>query len=598
MATGNTSISLASLDFDTLKNNLKGFLSSQSAFKDYDYEGSNMNVLLDVLSYNTYMNAFYLNMAASEMFLDSAQLRSSVVSHAKDLNYTPRSTRSSKALVNLTIETSNAINLTIPKGTSFIGTNAGGNYTFTTDKTITLLSGDTTFVANNVEIYEGSYSQDAFIMNYSDETQRFILLNPRIDTTSLTVVVSENDGADISQFLPADSLYGLNANSNVFFLQTDIDGRYEIKFGDNILGRKPLNGAVITAEYRSCTGTMSNGVNTFTIEIDLGPINSTNIDAINILTTQASINGADAETIESIRYNAPRHFQTQERVVTTQDYIDLILSNFPDIESVNAYGGETISGFGDVEYGKVYVSCSTYSGNNLTESRKRDLIAFLQPRAMLGITPVLIDSEQLFITLASTVHVDFNQTALTSAQIKTLILNVISQFNDDNLKKFGNNFRMSALSTLIDAADFSILSNETSAFMYKKYINLSSTVSTPLTVDFHLNPMKPGSILSNQFSSGGKNYVYTDYIPGVDNSAGKLFRLEKTINTTSINYSLAGSIDYTAGVINITSSIYDYVPTGGLRIFSAPVNQDIYSSRNNILQIDTATGTVISVVSN
>ena len=367
MATSNASISLASLDFDTLKANLKSFLSTQSAFKDYDYEGSNMNVLLDVLSYNTYMNAFYLNMAVSEMFLDSAQLRSSVVSHAKVLNYTPRSSRSSTAVVNIRIPTSNAIILTVPKGTSFSGRNASGNYTFTTDETMTLTSGNNTFVANNISIYEGSYSQDAFIIDYTNETQKFTLLNAGVDTDSLMVTVVENDGQDVNQFLYASSLYGLNANSNVFFLQTDLDGRYQVVFGDNTFGRTPKNGATVLAEYRSCAGSPANGIDTFTIENDLGGINSTEItDGVTITTIDASRNGANVETIESIRYNAPRHFQTQERVVTTQDYVDLILANFPDIESVNAYGGETISGLGDVEYGKVYVSCSTYAGNNLT----------------------------------------------------------------------------------------------------------------------------------------------------------------------------------------------------------------------------------------
>ena len=270
MASSNASLSLASLDFDTLKASLKTFLSSQSVFKDYDYEGSNMNVLLDVLSYNTFMNAFYLNMAVSEMFLDSAQLRSSVSSHAKDLNYTPRSARSAKAVVDFVIPTSNAVMFTIPKGTSFTGKNINGNYTFTTDKTITLTSGNNTFTAANLEIFEGSYSQDSYVMNYSDVTQKFTLLNPNIDTTSMVVIVSENNGANTAEFLLAENLFGLSGSSNVYFMQTDIDGRYQILFGDGVLGRRPLDGAVITAEYRSCAGDIANGVDTFVAENDLG----------------------------------------------------------------------------------------------------------------------------------------------------------------------------------------------------------------------------------------------------------------------------------------------------------------------------------------
>lgn len=598
MATGNSSISLASLDFDTLKANLKNFLRTQSSFKDYDYEGSNMNVLLDVLSYNTFMNAFYLNMTASEMFLDSAQLRSSVISHAKMLNYTARSSRSSKAVINLTIPTSDAVTFTIPKGTSFTGKNSSGNYTFTTDKTLTLQSGNKTFVTNNIDIYEGSYSQDTFIVNYNDEGQKFTLLDSTIDTNSLVVVVSENDGQYISEFVQVKSLYDLDAYSEVYFLQADIDGRYQIVFGDGVFGRKPLNGAIITAEYRTTVGVIANGIDTFTIEVDLSGINNTRIESgMTTTTITASSSGADAESIESIRYNAPRYFQTQERVVTTQDYIDLILANFPDIESVNAYGGETISGIGDVEYGKVYVSCSTYSGTGLTDSRKKDLIAFLQPRSSLGISPVIIDPEFVYITLLSKVHVDYNQTGLTPSQMQTLVINTISTFNADNLNMFGKNFRMSNLASEIDNTDISILSNETSAFMYKKFTNLNPINAISLKADFHLNTIQRATIISNEFLSSGKTYVYTDYIPGVDNTAGNLFRLEKTVSTTLVNYNIAGSIDYTNGIININSYVYDTVPSGGLRIFAAPANQDIYCSRNNLLQIDTGSGVSVSVVS-
>ena len=598
MATGNSSISLASLDFDTLKANLKNFLRTQSAFKDYDYEGSNMNVLLDVLSYNTFMNAFYLNMTASEMFLDSAQLRSSVISHAKMLNYTARSSRSSKAVINLTIPTSDAVTFTIPKGTSFTGKNSSGNYTFTTDKTLTLQSGNQTFTANNLTIYEGSYFQDTFIADYADEGQKFTLLDSTIDTNSLVVVVSENDGQYTSEYTAVKSLYGLDEYSEVYFLQTDIDGRYQILFGDGVFGRKPLNGAVITAEYRSCSGSAANDIDTFTIEVDLSGLNNTRIESnMTVTTVTSSSSGAVAESIESIRYNAPRYFQTQERVVTTQDYNDLILANFPDIESVNTYGGETISGNGDVEYGKVYVSCSTYAGNSLTESRKKDLIAFLQPRASLGITPVIIDPESVYITLLCKVHVDFNQTGLTLYQMQTLITNTISQFNDDNLKRFGQNFRMSNLMSTIDNADISILSNETSAFIYKKFIDLNVLNANALKVDFHLNSLQPATIISNEFLSGGKTYIYTDYIAGVNNNAGNIFRLEKSTTFELVNYNIAGSIDYTNGIININSYIYDSIPVGGLRIFAASVNQDIYSSRNNLLQIDIGSGISVSIVS-
>ena len=598
MATANASLGLASLDFDTLKASLKTFLSSQSAFKDYDYEGSNMNVLLDVLSYNTYMNAFYLNMAMSEMFLDSAQLRSSVASHAKELNYTPRSARSSRAKIDITIPTSNAVNFVIPKGTSFIGSNINGNYTFSTDKTIVLTSGNNTFTAANVSIFQGAYVQDAYVMDYSNVTQKFTITDANVDTQSLTVAVSENNGADVNEFLLAESLFGVTSNSNVYFLQTDIDGRYQILFGDGVLGRRPLNGATITAEYRACEGAAADGVDTFGIENELGAINNTQIQSgLIITTTLVSSDGAAAENVESIRKNAPRHFQTQERVVTTQDYIDLILANYPDVESVNAYGGETVSQFGDIEYGKVYVSCSTYSGTPLTTNRKSDILAFLKPRATLGITPVMVDPEYIYITLLSKIHVDFNQTSLTAAQMDTVVRSAISQYNTTFLQALGNNFRLSTLMASIDVSDNSIISNETTAFMYKKFGDLQKYLTTPLIVDFHGNQIKPGSIVSNQFQSNNKLYSFTDYIAGVDNTAGNIFQVEKTASTSAINYSIVGSVNYDTGYITIKSLTYDTTPANGLKIFAAPVNQDIYSSRNNILEIDTGAGVSTTIVS-
>ena len=225
------------------------------------------------------------------------------------------------------------------------------------------------------------------------------------------------------------------------------------------------------------------------------------------------------------------------------------------------------------------------------------MLAFLQPRSSIGISAVIIDPEFVFITLLCKVHVNYNQTGLTPSQMNNVVVDAISVFNDDNLKMFGKNFRMSNLVAEIDNSDAGILSNETSAFIYKKFTDLSATVAISLKVDFHLNAIQQATIISNEFLSGGQKYVYTDYISGVNNDAGNLFRLEKTTTTSVVNYSIAGLIDYASGIISINSYVYDSVPTGGLRIFAVPVNQDIYSNRNNILQIDTGSGIAVSVVS-
>jgi len=304
----NSALVLTSLDFDTLKSQLKTFLQSQSQFKDYDYEGSNMNVLLDVLSYNTYLNSFYLNMMASETFLDTAQLYSSVVSHAKELNYTPRSARSAKATVSCNFITTGISNtFSIPKGTQFSGQNANGSYTFVTDRTQTITSTNNVFSITSLDIYEGSYINETMIVDNTIENQKFVLSNKNIDTSSIVVTVSEDNGSNVNDFLQSDTLYNLNSESQIYFLQSTLDGYYEIVFGDGVFGRVPQNNALILVTYRVCNGSDGNGVTTFFLNKDLGAYNGGNSTA-KITPVVTSADGSPIETIESIRFRAPRNY--------------------------------------------------------------------------------------------------------------------------------------------------------------------------------------------------------------------------------------------------------------------------------------------------
>ena len=336
----NSSLSLVSLDFENVKSSLKDYLKSQSVFRDYDFDGSNMNVLLDVLSYNTFMNAFYLNMAASEGFLDSAQLRSSLISHAKELNYTPRSARSSEAVVNVTftVVSGNTNSFEIPKGTQFSGTNSNGGFTFVTGDAHTLTSASNIFTMNNLSIYEGSYINETFTIDNGVESQKFILSNPDVDTTSIAVTLVEDDGATLTDFAQAPNLYGLNATSAVYFVQSTLDGYYELVFGDGTFGRIPKNNASIFVTYRVSNGDASNQIQTFSIDRDLGTFNSVGVNAL-VTTVSASSDGGTVETIESIRFRAPRHYQTQDRAITTNDYANMIYENYPEVKAVNVYGG-------------------------------------------------------------------------------------------------------------------------------------------------------------------------------------------------------------------------------------------------------------------
>ena len=589
----NSSLSVSSLDFDTLKSNFIQFLKTQSAFKDYNFEGSNMNVLLDVMSYNSYLNSFYLNMVASEMFLDTAQKLDSVISHAKELNYVPRSSRSAKAVISFTYDTTGIENpFVIPKGTIFSGTNSNGTFSFVTDKENSYLSTNSTYTIANLELYEGSYTKDAFVIDDSQEDQKFVLSNKNVDTNSIVVAVSENDGVSNTYYTLAENLYGLNGNSEIYFIQSTFDQKYEIIFGDGTFGKKPLNSSIIYVDYRTSSGSAGNGVAKFNLDQDLGAINGGYGTASDLTIVSASVSGAMAESIESIRYNAPRHYQTQGRCVTSNDYKTTILQNFPEIQYVNVFGG-TITNTA-VEYGKVYISPSTYSGTVLTESRKKDVETFVNNLSPIGIVTSVINPDYLYIQLISSISVDFNNTSSSPSMIKSQITSSINSFNTNNLQNFDTTLRLSKLEQAINDTDDAILSNQTYIKMYRSF---SPTLNMGYAINCDLqNVIDIGSVTSSQFNSYGKAYIFTDYIEGVDEGSGILYQLEINPFSTVKNYSKVGTVEYNDGLININQITYSDIG-GGIKIYATPVNRDIKCYKNIIMEIDTVSGLEITIVS-
>ena len=589
----NSSLSVSSLDFDTLKSNFIQFLKTQSAFKDYNFEGSNMNVLLDVMSYNSYLNSFYLNMVASEMFLDTAQKLDSVISHAKELNYVPRSSRSAKAVISFTYDTTGIENpFVIPKGTIFSGTNSNGTFSFVTDKENSYLSTNSTYTIANLELYEGSYTKDAFIIDDSQEDQKFVLSNKNVDTSSIFVAVSENDGVSNTYYTLAENLYGLNGNSEIYFIQSTFDQKYEIIFGDGTFGKKPLNSSIIYVDYRTSSGSAGNGVAKFNLDQDLGAINGGYGTASDLTIVSASVSGAMAESIESIRYNAPRHYQTQGRCVTSNDYKTTILQNFPEIQYVNVFGG-TITNTA-VEYGKVYISPSTYSGIVLTESRKKDVETFVNNLSPIGIVTSVINPDYLYIELTSSVSVDFNNTSSSPSMVKSQIISSINSFNTNNLQNFDTTLRLSKLEQAINDTDDAILSNQTYIKMYRSF---SPTLNMGYAINCDLqNFIDIGSVTSSQFNSYGKAYIFTDYIEGVDEGSGILYQLEINPFSTVKNYSKVGTVEYNDGLININQITYSDIG-GGIKIYATPLNRDIKCYKNIIMEIDTVSGLEITIVS-
>jgi hypothetical protein len=585
----NSSLNISSLDFDTLKQNFKNYLISQSVLKDYDFEGSNINVLLDVMTYNSYLNSFYLNMVASEMFLDTAQKLDSVISHAKELNYLPRSNRSAKAVINININTTGINNpFVLPKGTVFSGTNSNGFFNFVTDREQYYLSSDRVYRISNLEIYEGSYMQDSFTMDYTSETQKFIISNFEIDTNSLEITVSENSVNTTFAF--AENLYNLDYTSNVYFLQATSNKQYEIVFGDDIFGRKPKNGAIITANYRITSGSDGNGITSFTLDSDLGTVNDGYATNDEVVTVSGALSGANSEGIESIRFNAPRHYQTQGRCVTDNDYGVLLLQNYPEIQYVNVYGGEITNT--EVNFGTVFISPSTFSGNVLTDTRKSDIVSFVNKLSPIGIRVKIIDPDYLYVTINSVIHTNLASTTSSPASIINKVTNAIKAYNTDSLQNFNTAFRLSRLEQKINEADIGILSNETVTKLYRIF---SPEINQPTIVTCNFNnSIEKGSVISSKFITGGKNYVFTDYIEGVTTGNGVLYQYEQE-NTPVKIYTEVGSINYTTGLIYINSIEYFNI-FGGLKIFATTKNKDIYCKNNSIIEIDTISGLSLTTV--
>ena len=604
----NSALTITSLDFDTLKTNLKTFMKSQSSLKDYDFEGSNINVLLDILSYNTYINSFYTNMAISEMFIDSAQVRDSVVSHAKHVNYVPASVKSPEALINITFTTSGIGNaFEIPKGTQFSGQNANGSFVFTTDRNITSLSTSNTFTFSNVAIYEGTYFSEVYTVDYTNLNQKFLVTNPTVDTDSLAVTVIENNGQTITNFSRADYLYDVTPTSNVFFLQASAGGTYQVYFGDGVFGRTPQNASTVLLSYRASLGTAGAGVTTFFMDHDLGPTNGGQVTGTSITSVTGSSNGADRESIESIRFRAPRAYQTLGRAVTMNDYRNIILDNFNEVKDVNIYGGETVTG--SVQYGKVFISPSTYSGSPLTNQRKTDLITFLQDKKVLNIQNVVIDPEYIYIIPTITVTVNFNNTSLSPAQIETMVVTSATNFNNNYLQLFNNTFRFSKFTEAIDATDPSIVGNQITTQVYKiAQPALGSTSSISTTFN---NQLIPGTIVSSNFlAADGNTYQITDYNPNVNSfsrvGTGSSFEVQNTnpvlylklvTTNNTVTYSNIGSVDYTTGTLSINNiTVIDFLGATGIQLFATTYYDDIVASYNNVVEIDLASMVVNTAV--
>jgi len=431
-----TKLEISELDFDGIKANLKNFLSQQDEFRDYDFEGSGMAVLLDMLAYNTHYLGFNANMLANEMFLDSADLRASVVSKAKQVGYTPTSATASEASIDVTVTNASGATLTMARGTKFSTTVDGTSYNFVNNADLSITPVDSVYKFSNVKIYEGTYLNFKYTVNTSDTDQRFIVPNDNVDTTTLTIKVQESSSdSTTNTYTLATGITGLDSTSKVFFLQEVENGRYQVTFGDGVLGKSVADGNIIIMDYINTNRTEANGASTFTLNGSIGGFSTATVTTV----SNAS-GGADPETITSIKYNAPRDYSAQDRAVTADDYKVLVKSLYANAQSVQVYGGEDAA---VPDYGKVYISIKAKSGANLTETTKASIVTSLKQYAVASIRPVIIDPEITYLTLDTNFKYDSGATTKDVSTLETNVLSVISNYNINNLQNFIGVFRHS-----------------------------------------------------------------------------------------------------------------------------------------------------------
>ncbi|MDB4344987.1 baseplate J/gp47 family protein, partial [bacterium] len=504
-----TKLNITELDFASNKQQLINYLKSQTQFKDYDFEGSNLNVLLDVLSYNTYQNNFYTNMAINEMFLDSAVLPNSVISHAKELNYLPSSRKSARASVRVTIRdtTITGQTITIPQFAAFKASFQGENYEFVTDKAYVAKKTETgVFVADNIEIFEGqmltSFEREGYFVD-EDGILTVILSNENADIDSLEVFVDAEFTEDENIFTRKNDIFGVGPEDKVFYVEPYYDGRYKIYFGNNVFGIQPDEYEDIRVKYRICSGAEPNGASVFTIQI-------TTTGTTEVETIQAALGGEDAESLEKIRYFAPKALQIQERAITTSDYEVLLKQQFPEIKAVSAYGGENLN---PPQFGRVAIS--VYLGEaeeTLSNTLVNTYLDYLSDKTPLAIEPTFVPSE--FVYGQITIRVNYNPklTTKNSDYIAQLVRDTIQAYSEASLDNFNTTLRLSNLSSNIDAADVSIQSNAITAkpiIEYTPDLNIKSNpifkFGTPLVKPYPFRETngfaeyKP-SVISGQFS--------------------------------------------------------------------------------------------------
>jgi hypothetical protein len=578
MATNNKRIRIGELDFDGIKDNLKEYLKTQDQFKDYNFEGSGLSVLLDVLAYNTHYNAVYTNLAVNEMFLDSASKRDSVVSIAKMLGYLPRSAKCAKATVNIRIVASGSNPtpfLTIPAETSFSTSINQATYLFYTRESYSsaLIGGAYTF--NGVVLTEGKPLQYRFV--YEDGL-RFVIPNPDVDTDTLVVRVQESSTGAFTTYNFSNKITSVDQTTRAYFLKEVEDGKYEIYFGDGIIGYKPSSGNIVQINYFKSSKTIANGASTFNLQGSVAGIGS-----VSITTTASAAGGAEPESIASIKQNAPINYSAQNRAVTAEDYKVILPQLYSNIDTISVWGGEEND---PPTYGKVFICVKPTTGETLTpETKEKIKNEVLKSKNVVSIIPELVDPEYLRILVTSTIYFNPIVTNLSGSSIETLVRQAIVNFNQKELNRFDSVMRYSRLSKVIDSAADGIVNSNTIIRLVRRInpvFNRVQSYAVNIGNPIYNESGITGNVVSTGFSIPGSTTTF--FVE--DNGLGFLRRFSVTSTGQKIiSPGTVGTVDYNQGKILLQSINIDAATDNVIDFTIRPASNDVVSVRNQLATI-------------
>ena len=583
-------VNFANLDFDQIRESIKNYIRSNSNFTDFDFEGSNLSIIIDILAYNTYIQSYNSNMISNEVFLDGATLRDNVVSLAQNIGYVPRSRRSSSSNISFLVDTSNLsstpLSLTLQKGIMCSSLSVEGlNYTFVLPKDIVKPVNENIAIFDNVAIYEGTLIKETFAVNPSNKFQRFILGNSNVDTSLIEVLVND------VVYTQTDSIVGLNSASNVYFIREIEDQRYEILFGDGIFGRKLEQNDSIVVSYVVSNGEKANGISDFNFQ---GVVKITGTDTfitsgISNISAAPSINGKEIESVDFIKRYAPRYYSTQNRAVTASDYETIIPKIYTQTESVSVFGGEDLT---PPQYGKVFITIKPITGDFISNAIKDNIKRELKKYKIAGIVPEILDLKYLYIEVYSSVYVTSYNT-----DIRNSILRNIQQYSTSKeLNQYNSRFKYSKFLKLIDDSSSLITSNITQIQMRRDLypiLNAYSQYEICFGNQFHISNINGYNIRSSGFKIFGySETVYLGDAPSKNKKTGDLFLFYPKSSTEPIVVKKnVGTIDYVKGEIllsgiNIISTSKSKGGQSIIEISAIPESNDVAGQKDLYLQLD------------